>query len=98
MSVRTNWIDAGFALLNGAPTFLTLADRAPRPHEVTITPAAGWKTSMTGLPEVPGVPHRYRAPDFDREVVTPQGELRAARPGSRYLVASGGGRIVVTMA
>lgn len=71
MSVRTNWIDAGFALLNGAPTFLTLADRAPRPHEVTITPAAGWKTSMTGLPEVPGVPHRYRAPDFDTLVDSP---------------------------
>ena len=27
MSVRTNWIEAGFALINGAPTFLTLADR-----------------------------------------------------------------------
>src|SRR5687767_6670832 len=26
MSVRTNWIDASFALVNGAPTFLTLAD------------------------------------------------------------------------
>jgi predicted metalloprotease with PDZ domain len=71
MSVRTNWIDAGFALLNGAPTFLTLADRAPRPHEVTITPAAGWKTSMTGMPEVAGRPHTYRAPDFDTLVDSP---------------------------
>ena len=65
MSVRTNWIEAGFALLNGAPTFLTLADRTPRPHEVVITPATGWAKSMTGLPEMPGGPHRYRAPDFD---------------------------------
>ena len=65
MSVRTNWIEAGFALLNGAPTFLTLADRTPRPHEVVINPATGWAKSMTGLPEMPGGPHRYRAPDFD---------------------------------
>ena len=65
MSVRTNWIEAGFALLNGAPTFLTLADRTPRAHEVVINPATGWARSMTGLPEMPGGAHRYRAPDFD---------------------------------
>ncbi len=71
MSVRTNWIEAGFALLNGAPTFLTLADGTARPHEVVITPAAGWKRSMTGLPEMPGGEHRYRAPDFDTLVDSP---------------------------
>src|SRR5262249_20938670 len=32
MSVRTNWVEADFALLNGAPTFMTLADLTPRPH------------------------------------------------------------------
>src|SRR5262249_8264840 len=26
MSVRTNWVEDGFALLNGAPTFLTLVE------------------------------------------------------------------------
>jgi len=65
MSVRTNWVEAGFALVNGAPTFLTLADRTPRAHEVVITPATGWARSMTALPEMPGGAHRYRAPDFD---------------------------------
>jgi len=65
MSVRTNWVEAAFALVNGAPTFLTLADRTPRAHEVVISPAAGWNTSMTALPEMNGGPHRYRAPDFD---------------------------------
>ncbi|HET9013520.1 MAG TPA: PDZ domain-containing protein, partial [Gemmatimonadaceae bacterium] len=65
MSVRTNWVEAGFALVNGAPTFLTLADRTPRAHEVVITPATGWARSVTGLPEMSGGPHRYRAPDFD---------------------------------
>ena len=65
MSVRTNWVEAGFALVNGAPTFLTLADRTPRPHEVIINPATGWNRSMTGLAEMAGGAHRYRAPDFD---------------------------------
>ena len=30
-----------------------------------ISPAAKWAKSMTGLPEMTGGPHRYRAPDFD---------------------------------
>ena len=49
MSVRTNWIESGFAFLNGAPTFLTLADDRHAPHEVTIVPAAGWMRSVTAL-------------------------------------------------
>ena len=65
MSVRTNWVESGFALVNGAPTFLTLADRTPRAHELVINPATGWNRSMTALPEMAGGPHHYRAPDFD---------------------------------
>ena len=71
MSVRTNWIESGFALLNGAPTFLTLADRAARPHEVVLMPAAGWRRSMTSLPPQPGGEHRYVAPDYDTLVDSP---------------------------
>jgi predicted metalloprotease with PDZ domain len=71
MSVRTNWVDAGVALLNGAPTFMTLADLTPRPHEVIINPASGWKRSLTGLPAMSGGDHRYRAPDFDTLVDSP---------------------------
>jgi predicted metalloprotease with PDZ domain len=71
MSVRTNWVEAGFALINGAPTFLTLADDTRRPHEVVIVPATGWRRSMTGLPSLPGGDHRYRAPDFDTLVDSP---------------------------
>ena len=71
MSVRTNWVEADFALLNGAPTFITLADRAPRPHEVVIEPARGWKPSMTALPRCRAASHRYRAPDFDTLVDSP---------------------------
>ena len=71
MTVRNNWIDAGFALLNGAPTFLTLAGSHARPHEVTLTPAQGWKASVTTLQALPGGPHRYSAPDFDTLVDSP---------------------------
>jgi predicted metalloprotease with PDZ domain len=70
MSVRTNWIEADFALVNGAPTFITLADGLDLPHEVTITPAAGWRRSMTGLSDA-GDEHRYLAPDFDTLVDSP---------------------------
>ncbi len=71
MSVRTNWVETDFAMLNGAPTFMTLADGPARPHEVVIQPAPGWRTSATGLAEMSGGSHRYRAPDFDTLVDSP---------------------------
>jgi predicted metalloprotease with PDZ domain len=70
MSVRTNWIESSFALLNGAPTFLTLADGVARPHEVTIVPADGWTRSLSGLSDASD-PHRYVAPDYDTLVDSP---------------------------
>ena len=72
MSVRTNWVDASFALINGAPTFLTLADGKPRPHEVVVAPARGWLRSITAMPEAPGGrPHHYLAADYDTLVDSP---------------------------
>ena len=71
MSVRTNWVEADFAMINGAPTFITLADGVARPHEVVIEPARGWRVSMTALPEMAGGAHRYRAPDYDTLVDSP---------------------------
>ena len=72
MSVRTNWIESDFAMLNGAPTFLTLADETrPRPHDVTLELPAHWYRSMTGLtPRADRAPHSYRAVDFDTLVDT----------------------------
>jgi predicted metalloprotease with PDZ domain len=70
MSVRTNWIEAGFALLNGAPTFITVSDALDSPHDVTIVPAAGWARSLTSLAEA-GSEHHYVAPDFDTLVDSP---------------------------
>src|SRR5215471_14962394 len=72
MSVRTNWVEDGFALLNGAPTFLTLVEAAARPHDVQLILPAGWQTSITALPAAPGgAAHTYRAADFDTLVDTP---------------------------
>jgi predicted metalloprotease with PDZ domain len=71
-TVRSNWVDAEFAMLNGAPTFLTLADGVVRPHEVQLELPAAWKTSITGLPDAPGGrPHHYLAPDYDTLVDSP---------------------------
>jgi predicted metalloprotease with PDZ domain len=72
MTVRNNWVDADFAMLNGAPTYLTLVESGVRPHDVTLELPAGWKTSVTGMPDAPGgSPHHYRAPDYDTLVDSP---------------------------
>jgi predicted metalloprotease with PDZ domain len=71
LTVRNNWVEAGFAMLNGAPTFITLADRVPRPHEVRVELPAAWKGSATALMPIAGHPHAYRADDFDTLVDSP---------------------------
>ena len=71
MSVRTNWVEADFAMINGAPTFMTLVGGLQRPHEVVIEPARGWRTSMTSLAPLPGGSHSYRAVDYDELVDSP---------------------------
>jgi predicted metalloprotease with PDZ domain len=72
MSVRTNWVEADFALLNGAPTFLTLVEDGPRPHDVQVILPPNWSAIMTGLAARPELgEHGYRAADFDTLVDTP---------------------------
>ena len=71
MSVRTKWVDENFALINGAPTFMTLTDGAVRLHEVVLNLPATWSTSNTGLRAMPGGAHRYVAADFDTLVDSP---------------------------
>ncbi len=71
MSVQDNWVDRDFALLNGAATFLTLVEQGSRPNEVRLVLPAGWKTSITGMPALPGSQHRYRAADYEALVDSP---------------------------
>jgi predicted metalloprotease with PDZ domain len=72
MSVRTNWVEDGFALINGAPTFVTLPECLPHPHEIGFVLSKPWKTSMTGLLPAPGgYPHHYVAENYDTLVDSP---------------------------
>jgi predicted metalloprotease with PDZ domain len=69
---RTNWVEDSFALINGAPTYISLVEGARRPHEVTLELPAAWSRSLTALsPASGGRPHHYRAPDFDTLVDSP---------------------------
>ncbi|GIW88350.1 MAG: peptidase M61 [Isosphaeraceae bacterium] len=74
LSVQGNFVDGSFALLNGAATFLTLADDpGPRPHEVQVRPAQGWAKVVTVLPEAGADPAdlRFVAADYDTLVDCP---------------------------
>jgi len=93
MTVRSNWVEAGFAMLNGAPTFMTLAgDSGPRVHDVLLDLPAAW-TSITGMPDAPdGRPHHYRAPDFDTLVDSP---IVAGTPALHRFTVSGKPHVLV---
>ncbi len=95
MSVRNNWVEADFALLNGAPTFLTLAnDPAPRPHEITVILPEAWKTTMSGMEEIPGgAAHCYIATDYDTLVDSP---LLCGNPSIRSFEVDGIPHFLVT--
>ena len=73
MSVRTNWVESSFAMLNGAPTFVTLVESSPvtRPHEVVVDLPPGWRSVATALDPLPGVEHGFVAADFDTLVDSP---------------------------
>jgi predicted metalloprotease with PDZ domain len=71
MTVRTNFISEEFALLNGAPTFLTRADAPARPHDVRIEMPECWRESVTQMPAAGAGPHHYRAADYDALVDAP---------------------------
>ena len=71
MTVRNNWVESAFAMLNGAPTFITIVERAARPHDVRVELPAAWKRVETALEPVSGSPNTFRAADFDTLVDSP---------------------------
>ena len=72
MSTQDNWVDDEFALLNGAATFLTLAEHTRRPHGVTLILPHGWQTAVTGMPDAgDGRPDHFRAADYEALVDSP---------------------------
>lgn len=77
LSVRTNYVEDDFALINGASTFLVPAGpRGPLPggFELQVEPPPGWNRVVTSLPEVPGAPPdrpAFTAPDYPTLVDSP---------------------------
>jgi predicted metalloprotease with PDZ domain len=70
--VTGNWVGVDYAVLNGAPTFITLVDTTRRVHDVTIELPAQWKQTVTSLTAAPdGNPNHYRAQSFDELVDSP---------------------------
>ena len=73
MSVRTNWVEASFALLNGAATFLARADTddpaVDMSYEVRVELPSGWKITASGMDEIG--PHCYTAANYDVLVDSP---------------------------
>ncbi len=70
MGVRTNWIEARWALLNGAATFITPTDAMKHPYEVSLVLPPAWTTSVSGL-RSGSQPHSFLADDYDTLVDSP---------------------------
>ncbi|MEP6619290.1 MAG: PDZ domain-containing protein [bacterium] len=85
-AARLDWVDDGYALVNGAPTYITLAERAKRPHEVLLQLPAEWSRSISPLPAADGTPHHYRAVDYDMLVDSP---ILAGNPSVRTFAVDG---------
>ena len=71
MSVRTNWVGGQYAMINGAPTFITVPDRLDQQHEVQLLLPRNWTRSATSLKSVGDDPHRFVAGNFDELVDSP---------------------------
>lgn len=70
MSVRTNWVEENFAILNGAPTFLTLVGGAERQHIVMPQLSGKYKQVVSPLPKS-DAGAGYVAKNFDELVDSP---------------------------
>lgn len=72
MSVRGNWVEADFAMINGAPSFLTRGDKGflNRPHLLTVRLPRAWKKAISALPTADSL-HQFIASDFDTLVDSP---------------------------
>jgi predicted metalloprotease with PDZ domain len=92
MSVRTNFVDAEFALVVGAATFVTTAGAVAGPCRVRMELPEGW-TSHTSLAAAPGgAAHHYEAPDFDTLLDSP---IACGATAARAFVAGGRAHDVV---
>jgi predicted metalloprotease with PDZ domain len=68
-SVQGNYVDAGFAMMNGAANFVTVEGSDKRPYEVKLELPAAWKESISGLTRTGE--NTYSAVDFDQLLDSP---------------------------
>lgn len=72
LSVRTNFVDAEFAILSGAATFITSSQHLPDEYTVQLKLPLEWKQSVTSLEHPVSAPaHSYRAANYDELVDSP---------------------------
>ncbi len=70
MSVRTNWVEETFALVNGAPTFVGIVGELNREYWVRFVLPDSWAATVTGL-EPGSEPHSFIASSYDELVDAP---------------------------
>lgn len=71
-SVRSNWVHADAAVLNGASTFLTPLEHMQTPYDLRLLLPEGWARSESGLgAHADGEAHHYVATSFDELVDSP---------------------------
>jgi predicted metalloprotease with PDZ domain len=92
MSVRTNWVEESFALLNGAPTFLGIAGGGHLPCEVRLELPREWMASFCGLEQSANDPNCYVASDYDALIDSP---IYAGSPGVYEFSVDGAPHILI---
>ncbi len=70
INVRGNWVEADFAMLNGAPTFISVVDDFQRPYVVNVVRPAPWQSTQSALVRSDTL-DQFTAPDFDTLVDSP---------------------------
>ena len=70
MTVRTNWTGTAYAMINGAPTFITPVNARQQRHTVKLNLPKRWKRSACALDNSDS-PHTYIANSYDELVDNP---------------------------
>lgn len=71
LSVRTSFVDADMAVLNGASVFLRVDSKEKSEYEIQIQPHPTWRKVSTALKTVGDNPFMRKADDFDELVDAP---------------------------
>jgi len=91
-SVRTNWVDGEFAVLNAAATFITRLTGRDRQYEIRLTLPVGWSKSLSSL--TTSAPNAFTAPDYDTLVDSP---IVAGNPAVYEFSAGGRPHVLVDL-